>query len=120
MTISDSELYIMDILWSQSPLNANQIVERLPTALDWTDKTAKTLINRLLKKGALDFQKEGRHYLYFPTITRQEIQSTTSKQILSRLFNGKLSTLVSHFADHEKLSEKEIAELEKIIKDMKS
>lgn len=117
--ISDAELEVMSILWEESPLTAKQIIAKLPKQLGWSDKTVKTLLNRLVKKEALSFSSAGREYLYSPIIEKQNVQSTVSNQVLNQLFNGKLSSLVSYFARNEQLSDNEIKELESIIKEMK-
>ncbi|NVK89198.1 MAG: BlaI/MecI/CopY family transcriptional regulator [Gammaproteobacteria bacterium] len=120
MNISDSELYIMNVLWQQSPITANEIIAALPNELHWSEKTTKSLLNRLLKKQAISHEKQGRQYLYYPLIAKENIQAQATEHVLTRLFNGKLSSLVSHFAQQEKLSTDDIDELEKIIKEMKS
>lgn len=117
--ISDAELEVMDVLWNEHPLSAKQVIAKLPESLNWTDKTVKTLLNRLVKKEALSFEVSGREYLYSPLLEKQAVQSQMSKQMLSRLFNGKLSGLVSYFAQNEKLSKSELEELEVIIKELK-
>ena len=58
--ISDAEWSLMKILWNKSPLTANQLVELLSSTVKWNHRTIKTLLNRLVKKGALDFEVEGR------------------------------------------------------------
>ncbi len=117
--ISDAELEVMSVLWEEHPLTAKQIIAKLPESLNWTDKTVKSLLNRLVKKQALAFEVDGREYLYTPLLEKQAVQSEMSNQVLSRLFNGKLSGLVSYFARNEKLSKTELEELEAIIKDLK-
>lgn len=117
--ISDAELEVMSVLWDESPLTAKQVIAKLPDSLNWTDKTVKTLLNRLVKKEALAFEVVGREYLYSPILEKQTVQSKMSNQVLSRLFNGKLSGLVSHFAQNEDLSKSELEELEAVIKELK-
>ncbi len=117
--ISDAELEVMTIVWKDSPITAKQIIEQLPKSLGWSDKTVKTLLNRLVKKNALSYTSVGREYLYSPIIQKQNVQAEVSNQILNRLFNGKLSSMVSYFAQNEKLTKSEIEELESIIKEIK-
>ena len=62
--ISESEWMVMRVLWERSPLTANEVVERLSSKARWKPKTVKTLIDRLVKKGAVKFEKEGRRHKY--------------------------------------------------------
>jgi len=122
MQISNSEKILMDVLWMSSskshPLSAKQIIERIDTKLDWHDKTVKTLLNRLLKKQAISFCKEGRGYLYYPILKESEYVNEASEHFLSRVFNGSVSSLVASFAKQEKLTEKDLAELKSLINKM--
>ena len=61
--------------------------------LEWQDKTVKTLINRLLKKEAIGFEKDGREYLYFPLLKESDYISTASENFLEKVFNGKITNL---------------------------
>jgi len=116
MQISDSEKLIMDILWRQSPLTAKAIISQVDKRLKWQDKTIKTLINRLLKKQAIAFEKVGREYCYYPTLEQEAYLEMATKNFLQRMFDGKVSSLVAAFAKKEKLSAQEIDELKALIK----
>ncbi|PHS16856.1 MAG: BlaI/MecI/CopY family transcriptional regulator [Kangiella sp.] len=120
MQISDSEKLIMDSLWNSSPKTAKQIIENLDPALNWADKTAKSLINRLLKKEAISFNKQGREYLYFPLLEREDYIENATDSFVNRVFNGSVSSLVAAFAKKEKLSEHELSELKQLIKEIEN
>lgn len=113
--ISDAESRIMDVLWRQSPQTADDIVCALAETTGWHEKTIKTLINRLLGKGAVTAQKEGRRYLYSALLRREEWQRRESRSLLDRVFGGRVAPLLAHFSQHETLSAKDIAELRKLI-----
>ena len=76
----------------------------------------KTLISRLVKKGAITFQKQGRQYIYRPAIEQQDYQAKESESFLSRIFNGRLSPFVSAFSRTNRLTKSDIDELKMIIK----
>ncbi len=122
MQISHSEKILMDVLWQGgskvAPLSARQIIEQVDNKLDWHDKTVKTLLNRLLKKEAIAFKKEGREYLYYPILKEQDYLRDVSDNFLTKVFNGSVTSLVAAFAKQEKLSEKDLAELKALIKDI--
>ncbi len=116
MQISDSEKLIMDVLWSQSPLTAKAIISQLDESLNWQDKTVKTLVNRLLKKQAVAYKKNGREYLYYPLLKEADYISKESDNFLTKVFKGKVSNLVAAFAKQDKLSHQEVEALKQLLK----
>jgi BlaI family transcriptional regulator, penicillinase repressor len=115
MQISEAESVVMEQLWRQHPLSAEEVVAALADAQQWQEATIKTLLNRLLNKGAVTAQKDGRRYLYSPVLKRQDWLTGESKGLLDRLFGGRVAPLVAHFSEHRKLSKKDIAELRQLI-----
>ena len=115
MQISEAESAVMETLWQRSPLTSEEVVAALAQSRQWQEATIKTLLNRLLKKGAVTVEKEGRRYLYTPALGRDEWLTRESKGLLDRLFGGRVAPLVAHFSEHRKLSRKDIAELRKLI-----
>jgi len=118
MQISDSEKMLMDVLWSSSPKTARDIIAELDPELEWHEKTVKTLLNRLLKKDAVGFEKQGREYLYFPVLKQQEYIKGASESFLNRVFNGNVSSLVAAFTKSENLSTEDISELKSLLKEI--
>jgi len=88
--ISESEWEVMKICWSRSPVSAQQIIDALAPGNAWHPKTVKTLVNRLVNKGALGFTKEGRAYLYHPLVAESDCISAETKSFLDRVFGGSL------------------------------
>jgi predicted transcriptional regulator len=115
IAISDAESRVMEALWQQAPQTSEDIVASLLQPTGWHEKTIKTLLNRLLGKGAVSAQKDGRRYLYSPVLRREEWQQLESRSLLDRVFGGKVAPLLAHFSQHEKLSTKDVAELRKLI-----
>ncbi len=118
MQISEAESIVMDVLWRQHPLAAEDVVAALAQAQQWQEATIKTLLNRLLKKGAIKAAKDGRRYLYTPVLQRQAWMLGESQGLLERLFDGRVAPLVAHFSEHRKLSRKDIAELRKLLEEI--
>lgn len=114
--ISETEWEIMRVVWGRSPITAAEIIEELTKAdSSWHPVTAKTLINRLVKKGALGFDQEGRAYLYRPLVSERDCINAVSSSFLERVFGGSLSGLVAHFVEHRKLTPKQLRELRKVV-----
>ena len=118
--ISDAELAIMEILWEQAPLTATDVASRVLADRDWSLATVKTLLSRLLAKAAVEHRADGRRFLYSPLVEREDYVAGESKRLVDRLFGGKFMPLVAHLAEQEKLSDTDIAEIEKLLRKMKS
>ncbi len=118
-SISQSEAKILNILWDDFPLDGKQIAEKLKTT-SWSFVTIKTLINRLLNKGFLSYEKEGRRYLYQSTISKKQYLKSENKQFLDRMYGGSISGLFASFSDHEKMSKDELEEIKSIISQMEN
>jgi predicted transcriptional regulator len=115
MQISEAESVVMEVLWKTSPLGAEEVAAELARGQDWQEATIKSLLNRLLKKGAIKAGKEGRRYLYAPVLKREDWVHGQSRSLLDRLFDGRVAPLVAHFSEKGKLSRKDIAELKRLI-----
>ncbi len=112
--ISGAEHEIMEVLWRESPLTAAEVAERAPAR--WSIRTVKTLLARLVSKGALSHAEQGRAYLYRPAIAREDYVAGESRRLLDRLFGGRVSPLVAHLAQREDLSDDDVAEIEALLK----
>lgn len=122
MQISNAEKVLMDVLWrsasSDSPISAKMIIQGIEDDSSWHHKTVKTLLNRLLKKQAIGFHKNGREYLYYPTLLEQDYVEVAADSFLKRVFDGSVTSLVASFAKQEKLTAKDIAELKALIEEI--
>jgi predicted transcriptional regulator len=118
--ISEAEHAVMEVLWEDSPLTAQEVVERIPAERDWSANTVKTLLGRLLAKRAIAHEADGRRYLYRPLIARERYVAGESRRLMDRLFGGRLAPLVAHLAERDELSDDDIAEIEALLKGLKS
>jgi BlaI family transcriptional regulator, penicillinase repressor len=116
--ISEAESLVMEVLWRTSPIATEDVVAALSTRQDWQEPTIKTLLGRLLKKGAIRAERDGRRYLYSPVLQREQWLSIESKGLLDRLFGGRVAPLVAHFSKQRKLTKKDIAELKRLIAEL--
>jgi len=114
--ISEAEWEVMKICWSKSPITSQEVVDALSTRQEWHPKTVKTLLNRLVKKSALGYQKAGRAYLYQPLVSESDCVTAESKSFLDRVFGGSLQPMLAHFVESRRLSPAEIAELKDLLK----
>lgn len=115
MQISEAESVVMEVLWIRSPQASDEVVAALSDRSDWAEPTIKTLLNRLLKKGAIRAERDGRRYLYSPVLTRDAWVASQSEGVLERLFGGRVAPLVAHFSERGKLSQDDIDALRRLI-----
>jgi BlaI family penicillinase repressor len=113
--ISEAEWLVMRVLWERQKATAKDVVAALETQTTWKPKTVLTLLNRLVKKGALGFTKDGRAYLYHPKLGEQECTRAASRSFVERVFGGAVSPMLAHFVQEASLSSDEIAELRRIL-----
>jgi BlaI family transcriptional regulator, penicillinase repressor len=118
MRVSSAEGIVMEALWRRQPLSAEDVATEVASDQSWTDATVKTLLNRLLSKGAIAAEKDGRRYLYRPLLQREDYVLEESTSLIDRLFEGRVSSLVTHFSEREKLSAEDVAELKRLIAEL--
>lgn len=120
-TISEAESQVMEVLWSSGggAVSAEHVVSVLISQQHWQEPTIKTLLNRLLKKGAITAQKDGRRYLYSAVLQREQWVTSESTHLLDRWFGGRVAPLVAHFGSRSKLSQADIEELTRLIEGMR-
>ena len=117
---SESEMQVLAALWEDAPQSATDLADSVGVANGWTLATVKTLVARLVQKGAVTAQAEGRRYLYRPAVERSEAVGDESQRFVDRLFGGRVSPLIAHLADREALSDTDIAEIEALLRKLKS
>ena len=117
--IGESEFAVMEVLWKEAPLTAMEVAERVPAERKWSVRTVKTMLGRLLAKGILTHEEEGRRYLYRPAIAKEDYVAQESRRLLDRMFGGKLSPLVAHLAERQQLSSKDVEEIQALLKALK-
>lgn len=114
-SISDAEWEVMKIIWKQGEATANEIVEQLKESVNWKPNTIKTLINRLLNKEVIGFNKLGKEYSYFALVSEEECIKAESESFLKKVFNGSFNSMVMNFVNSKELSKEDIEELRNIL-----
>ena len=119
--ISDAEHAVMVVLWEKSPLSAQDVAERIPPGREWSANTVKTLLGRLLAKKIIGHKAEGRRYLYFGRLpSSEDYVAGESRRLMDRLVGGRLTPLVAHLAERDALTSEDIAQIEALLKGLKS
>ena len=113
--ISEAEFEVMKIVWKSAPINTNEITECLLKTTSWSAKTIQTLIKRLVTKGALTYEKQGRVFVYTPLVKEDEYINQESNSFLKRFYDGDISAMLSAYLENNQLSETEIRHLRSIL-----
>ena len=114
--ISEAELEVMKLLWKNEKMTSPEIVEELLKTSEWKDKTILTLIKRLVKKGAVNAEKEsGKAFLYSANINEDAYKQEQSNSLINKLFNGSISLMMSNFVKSNNISNEDIEELKRIL-----
>jgi len=114
-SISDAEWEVMHVLWERSTATAQDVHAALDRGRQWSPRTVKTLLSRLVKKGALRFEVEGKRYLYRPRVSREQCVRAESRSFADRVLGGSASPLIATFLRESKLSPREIDELRALL-----
>lgn len=113
--ISEAEYEIMRLIWDKHPISTNDVVAHFENISDWSPKTVQTLLSRLVKKGAVGYEKKDRVFIYSPLIDEGEYVKSESRSFLKRFYNGALNSMVLSFVENGELSDDDITELERIL-----
>ena len=117
--ISEAEHAVMEVLWEKSPLTASEVCDKVCAARDWSMPTVKTLLSRLVTKEAVGTEPQGRKFLYRPLIERADYVGGESLRLVDRLFGGRAAPLFAQLAESEALSEKDLEEIEALLREMR-
>ena len=115
--ITDAEWEVMKVLWSKSPLTANEVIEAMQNQTEWKPKTIRTLLNRLVLKHAVSFSQDDRVYAYFPLVSERECVRSETQSFLKRIYGGAFKPMLVNFIKEEQLSEEDIKELKSLLED---
>jgi len=118
--IGEAEYAVMEVLWQDAPLTATEVADRVPAERGWSIRTVKTMLARLLAKGVLAHEEDGRRYLYRPAVARADYVAQESGRLIDRMFGGRVTPLVAQLAARDRLTEADIAEIEALLKALKS
>lgn len=113
--IADSEWRVMQVLWERSPLTANDVVKALSGEVNWKPRTIKTLISRLVKKGAIKVSDEGHRYRYSAAVKESACIRAETKSFVQRVYQGTMTPALAAFLEDADLSAQEIDELQEIL-----
>ena len=114
--IAESEWSIMEALWESSPQTASEVTKTLRPTTNWAENTVRTLLTRLVEKGALKTgENSSGTRTYMPAVKREACVRAEGESFMQRMFGGAAKPLLVHFAQNSKLTAEEVRELKKIL-----
>ncbi len=115
MQLSDAEWIVMNFIWDSQPTEASDVIAALGSDNGWSDATVKTMLHRLVKKGALTTEPIGKKYRYTAAVRRSACIRKASRSFLDRVFGGDATPALLHLVKTAKLSEDDLAQLRKLL-----
>lgn len=112
-SLSGAEWEVMKVIWDHGPQAARDVYAALPDDVSWAYKTVKTLLSRLVAKGALDYEQIGNSYLYRAAVARDQMTRKEMRGLFSRVTGAALSPVLAHFIEEADLSDDEIRQLKR-------
>jgi BlaI family penicillinase repressor len=113
--ISDSEWDVMEPIWRAGPCTAADVIKQLRATHDWNHSTIRTLLARLVEKGALEYDVDGSRYIYRAAVTREHCVRQKSRSFLEKAFGGDVSALITHFVTDASLDQAQIEQLRQLL-----
>jgi BlaI family penicillinase repressor len=113
--LSPAEWEVMKTLWEHGPLDARGAFAALPKGHEWAYQTVKTLLSRLVAKGAADFDQVGNSYLYRAAVPRDQMTRQEVRSVFERVVGAAVSPVLAHFIDEADLTADDIRELQRVL-----
>ena len=105
----------MKTLWESGPLDARSVFAALPEGSEWAYQTVKTLLSRMVVKGAVAYDQVGNSYLYRAAVPREELTRQEVQNVFERVVGAAVSPVLAHFIDEANLSDEEIRKLRQLL-----
>lgn len=113
--ISDAEWDVMEPIWEAGACTAAEVIRRLRDTRDWNHSTIRTLLARLVEKGALKYEVDGSRYIYRPAVSRRQCVRQKSRTFLDKAFGGDVGALLVHFVTEAPLDKDQIERLRRLL-----
>ena len=116
--VTPSEWSIMELLW-ESPRTLMELVNTLAKTIGWSKSTVTTMVRRMIDKGLVDFDTDGRTKLFRAAVSREDVVAQETDSLLTRAYRGSLGLMLSAMVSHKNLTKSDIDELYAILEKAK-
>ena len=118
--ITDAEWEVMRVVWANDRVTSKKVISVLKEKMDWTQSTIKPILGRLVEKGVLNTEQEGRKFIYTANIEEKEAVRDYAEDIFNRICKKKVGNVIGNIIEDHVLSFDDIDQLEKILEKKKS
>jgi BlaI family penicillinase repressor len=115
MKIADTEWLVMRVVWQMGPVGAAEVIAAVLPQTGWSHRTVRTLLNRLVKKGALRAEMVDGRNIYRAKVAQSQCVRQESRSFLNRVFEGDAGRMLVHFVQNEKITPEQIKELKALL-----
>ena len=115
MKIADTEWLVMRVVWQMGPVGAAEVIAAVLPQTGWSHRTVRTLLNRLVKKGALRAEMVDGRNIYRAKVAQSQCVRQESRSFLNRVFGGDAGRMLVHFVQNEKITPEQIKELKALL-----
>jgi BlaI family penicillinase repressor len=117
--LGDLQLRIMQVLWDRGESTVTEVIDHLPAGSDLAYTTVATMLRKMETRDLVAHRNEGRTFVYRPNIAAQAVTRSMADHLVDRLFEGRLTDVVTHLLTTREVSRAELGRLEKLIADRK-
>lgn len=114
--VTNSEWYVMNCLWEESPRSLMQMVPLLGEQIGWSKSTCATMVRRMSEKGLIGYQERGKTKFFFPKVKKEDVVVQETRDFLQRIYDGSVGMMMSALVKQNDLSKEDIQELQEILK----
>ena len=115
--VTNSEWYLLECLWEESPRTLMQMVPLLKERVGWSKSTCATMVRRMSEKGLLHFEENGKTKYFYPKVEKEDVVVQETRAFLKRIYDGSVSMMMSALVRQNDLSEEDIMELKEILRE---
>lgn len=113
--VTNSEWYVMNCLWEDSPQSLMQIVPLLNERVGWSKSTCATMVRRMTEKGLLGYEEHGKAKYFYPKVKKEDVAIQETRDFLQRIYDGSIGMMMSALLRQDNLSSEDIRELQQIL-----
>lgn len=117
ISIAETEWKIMEVLWQENNITIGDIRKKLSNT-GWSDSTIKTLVRRLVQKGAIKADDSLGQFRYFPIVSEMECKKKETRNLINRVYNGSVKMLVANLVSESNLTDDDTKRLMELIDKM--
>ncbi|MBO5487644.1 MAG: BlaI/MecI/CopY family transcriptional regulator [Eubacterium sp.] len=114
--VTNSEWYVMDCLWENSPRSLMQLVPILKERIGWSKSTCATMVRRMTEKGLIGYEERGKAKFFFPKVEKEDVAVQQTRDFIKRIYDGSVGMMMSALIRQNDLSKEDIQELQEILK----